>query len=267
MKATEKKSSATGWFPRLIYHLLRGLVRLFYPKTTVEGAEHLPPEGCILVGNHAKMNGPIVSELYLPRPVRIWCTAEMMDLRAVPDYAYQDFWRSKPLWIRWFYRLASYVIAPFSVCVFNNAHTIPVYHNRHLVDTFRQTMDALDQGVHVVIFPECPESYNHVVNRFQERFADVAKPYYSRTGKPLSFVPMYVAPDLKKVVLGKPVTYCPDTPMAQERQRICQYLMDQITALAQELPLHTVVPYNNIPKHDYPVNRPCQENAHEDTRR
>ena len=27
---------------RLVYHIVRGLVRLFYPKVTVEGAENLP---------------------------------------------------------------------------------------------------------------------------------------------------------------------------------------------------------------------------------
>ena len=32
--------------------------------------------------------------------------------------------------------------------------------------------------------------------------------------------------------------------------------MDEITAIAESLPEHTVVPYRNIPKKDYPTNRP-----------
>lgn len=263
MKNTRKPAS--GRLSRLVYRLLRWVVRLFYPRTVVTGAEHLPAQGCVIVGNHAKMNGPIISELYLPGAPRIWCAAQMMELKAVPSYAYSDFWRKKPLYIRWAYRLASYLIAPFSVCVFNNAHTIPVYHDRRLVSTFRQTIEFLEQGTNVVVFPECPKAYNHIVNQFQDRFIDVAKPYYTRTGNCLSFVPMYVAPHLKTVVLGHPVTYCPDRPMAEERQRICQCLMEEITKMAQELPRHTVVPYNNIPKKRYPTNVPSQENPHEKT--
>lgn len=32
--------------------------------------------------------------------------------------------------------------------------------------------------------------------------------------------------------------------------------MDEITAVAEALPEHTVVPYRNIPKKDYPSNIP-----------
>ena len=44
--------------------------------------------------------------------------------------------------------------------------------------------------------------------------------------------------------------------MEQERSRICNYLMDEITSIACSLPRHTVVPYPNIPKKDYPCNIP-----------
>ena len=50
----------------LVYRAVRGLVRLFYPKVTVEGAENLPEGPCIAVGNHAQMNGPIACNLYFP---------------------------------------------------------------------------------------------------------------------------------------------------------------------------------------------------------
>ena len=105
----------------LTYKIIKGLVRLFYPKTRIEGAANLPEEPCILVGNHTQMNGPIVSELYMPVERYTWCAGEMMHLREVPAYAYRDFWSGKPKAVRWFYRLLSYLIAPIAVCVFNNA--------------------------------------------------------------------------------------------------------------------------------------------------
>jgi hypothetical protein len=39
--------------------------------------------------------------------------------------------------------------------------------------------------------------------------------------------------------------------------------MDSITALATELPLHTVIPYRNIRKRDYPKNKPLEVYSNE----
>lgn len=104
--------------------------------------------------------------------------------------------------------------------------------------------------------------HNHIVYDFQYKFIDIAKFYYKKTGKELAFVPMYIAPKLKKICLGKPVRFCAAEPMDAERSRICTYLMDEITAIAEALPEHTVVPYRNIPKKDYPSNIP-KERAYE----
>lgn len=216
----------------------------------------MPDEACIVVANHAQMNGPICAELYFPGKRTIWCAYQMMKWREVSAYAYQDFWREKPKWIRWFYKLLSYVITPFSVCVFNNAHTIAVYHDQRLLSTFRQTMDALEDKTHVVIFPECAEPYNHIVNQFQDKFIDIAKLYYKRTGKAVSFVPMYLAPACRKMCIGTPIRFDPQATIKQERHRIRQYLMEEITGLAMQLPAHTVVPYTNISRKHYRQNIP-----------
>ena len=54
--------------------------------------------------------------------------------------------------------------------------------------------------------------------------------------------------------MGKPVAFCPDNPIEEERRRICEYLMDEIKSIAIKLPRHTVVPYANISVKDYPCN-------------
>ena len=236
------------------FRVVKGMVRLFYPKTTVVGAENLPEEPVIIVGNHCRMNGPIVSELYLPKEHDTWCAGQMMSMKEVPDYAFADFWSEKPRWIRWFYRILSYLIAPLSVCVFNEANTIGVYHDTRIILTFRQTVKRLQEGANVVIFPEHSEDYNHILCRFQDRFVEVARMYWKRTGEALKFVPMYLAPKLKTVFLGKPIAYDPNSPPEQERRRICETLMQAITDLACSLPEHLVVPYHNVPRRQFTTN-------------
>lgn len=238
----------------ILYRIIKWFVWLFYPKTRIEGAENLPSEPALIVGNHTQMNGPIACELYFPGRRYTWCAGQMMHLKEVPAYAYQDFWSHKPKATRCFYKLLSYIIAPFSVCVFRNANTIAVYRDARIISTFKNTVKRLEEGANVVVFPECAEKHNHIINQFQSKFIDIARLYYKKTGKALQFVPMYIAPALKTMYLGEPICFRPDVPMDTERERIQTYLMTQITTMAESLPLHKVVPYDNVPKKAYPDN-------------
>ena len=244
--------------PSILYRIIRFFVWLFSPRFVIEGKENLPDEPVILVANHSQMYGPIGCELHEARPRDTWCIGEMFTLGEVPAYAFKDFWSYKPKWTHPFFRLLSYLIAPLSVLIFNNAHTIPVYHDTRLVTTFRRTMQSLEEGRDVVIFPEHYQEHNHIVYDFQDRFIDIARMYYRRTGKQLCFVPMYIAPHLKKMVIGEPIRFDPEPSFPTERARICTSLMDAITALAEAQPRHRVVPYRNIRKRDYPYNRPAK---------
>ena len=248
----------------LLFKIIKGLIRLFYPRIRVAGQENLPNDPAIIVGNHAQMNGPIACELYFPGHRYTWCAGQMMHLKEVPAYAYQDFWSQKPGYIRWFYKLLSYIIAPFSVCIFNNANTIAVYHDSRVISTFKNTVNHLCEGANVVVFPEHDVPYNHILCQFQDKFIDIARFYYKKTGKALPFVPLYIAPNLKTMYLGKPIVFDPEEPMDTQRTRICAFLMQQITDIACALPEHTVVPYRNIPRKYYPSNIP-KEAAHEKT--
>ena len=240
---------------KILYRIVKFLVWLFYPKMKVEGTENLPKEAAIYVGNHSQMNGPIAAELYSPIKRRTWCIAEMMHLKEVPGYAFQDFWSQKPRWQQPFFRVLSYLIAPLAVVIFNNANTIPVYRDMRIRETFRLSMEQLKEGTSLVIYPEHDQKYNHILYDFQDHFIDLAYRYYRKTGVCLKFVPFYIAPALKKIVYGAPVIYNPENPIAAERQRIKEYLMTEITRLAEALPEHRVVPYRNIPKKNYPMNR------------
>ena len=239
-----------------IYRFIKWLAHFFYPAMELVGAENLPDGPCIIVGNHCKTNGPVDCELYFPGEHYTWCAGEMMQRAEVQPYAFRDFWSQKPKAVRWIFKLLSYLIVPFALCVFNNANAIGVYHDARIVSTFRETVARLTGGARVIIFPEHNQPHNHIVCDFQDRFIDLARIYYRKTGQELQFVPLYVAPRLKKMFLGKPVTYDHTADPAQERRRVCEALMDGVTALAVSQPLHTVVPYRNVGRRFYPTNLP-----------
>ena len=243
----------------LLFKIIKALVRLFYGKMEVAGLEDLPANNAIIVGNHTQMNGPIAGELFMPDNCYIWCAGQMMHLKEVPDYAFQDFWSQKPKWTHPFYKAMSYIIAPLAVCLFNNARTVAVYHDMRVISTFKETVNMLKEGKNFLIFPEKDEKHNNILYKFQENFIDVAKLYYKKTGMELTFVPMYIAPKLKKMYIGKGTTFHRENNINEERKRIATYLSDEITSIARNLPLHTVVPYRNIPKKYYLTNKDITE--------
>ena len=252
----------------LIYKFFRFWVRLFTVKYTLEGVENLPKDACIVVGNHAQMSAPIGNMLYYPRPKRVWCIGEMMHFKEVPAYAFADFWSQKPKYIRWFFKISSYLIAPLAVIIFNSADTIGVYKDKRMTQTFKESVAALKRGEDVIIFPEEHKPHNNIVYEFQIGFVDVARLYHKDTGANVSFVPQYVAPDLKKIYFGEPVVYDDTAPAKAERVRISEEMQRRITELARSLPEHTVIPYENIPKSQYPKNTDydltkCSEAAEE----
>ena len=249
----------------IIFLLICSIIRAIYKRPEFTGTENLPNEPCVIVGNHTQMNGPIIGELYFPGRHRTWCAGEMMHLREVPAYAYTDFWSFKPRWCRPFFRLLSYIIAPLSVIIFNNAATVPVYHDSRLISTYRRSIECLVGGESMIIFPEKNERRNNVIYAFQDKFIDLARFYYKKTGKALSFVPVYIAPEIGRTLIGRPTVFDPSRPIAAERERICAYLMDSITELAVSLPEHTVVPYRNVGRKNYPKNIPLEVYSDEKT--
>lgn len=239
-----------------LYRVLKWMLRTVYPKIEVVGTDKLPEEPCLIVANHCQMHGPIAAEFYTPGDHDIWCAHQMMKLKEVPAYAYQDFWSNKPKGIRWFFKLASYAIAPLSVLIFNNANTIAVYRDNRIISTFKNTVRSLTEGKHVVVFPEHLQKHNHIIYDFQDKFIDIARLYYKKTGKELCFLPMYIAPSIHEMHLGEPIRFTTQTPIDEERRRICDYLMEEITRVAEALPEHRVVPYENLSKKYHPSNHP-----------
>ena len=178
-----------------------------------------------------------------------------MDRKEVPAYALRDFWHRKPKSLQWFYNLLAHLIARPAEYIFKYAHTIPVYHDLRIMNTFRQSGARLQEGKDLVIFPEKDERCNRILCQFQENFVDLAAMVYRRNGQVIRFVPMYIAPKLKGIYFGKPVQFRPGVPIQEERKRICEELTETITGIAAALPEHVVIPYENIPKKQYPTNK------------
>ena len=244
---TKKKS--------MLFKTIRWIIGLFYKRRKFVGIENISNEPSLIIGNHAQVHGPLACELYFPSKKYIWCIGQMMKIKEVPSYAYEDFWSNKPKSVRWIFKIISYIIAPIASWALSKADTIAVYKDARIVHTFKETVEKLAEGNNVIIFPECAKEFNEIVNEFQDKFIDVARLYYKKTGKEISFVPMYNAAKIKTIIFGNPIKFNVNKPIDEQRKIICDYLKEEITRIAKELPIHTVVPYLNIKKKNYPKSK------------
>ena len=253
MKENNKKARY-GYRRNPVYRFIRYMVWVFSPKYTVEGVENLPDEPVAIVGNHSKANGPIVSQLYMPREAYTWCVGDMMHVKDVPSYAFEDFWSKKPKWTHPLFHLLSYIIAPLAAFIMTHADTIGVYHDKRVINTFKESVEKMENDADVVIFPECYEEHNNIVHEFQRGFVDLARMSYKKTKKNMAFVPVYICPALRKIIFGKPIYYDNEANPKDEAERSCNGLMDAISEIAYALPEHRVVPYVNARRKYYPTN-------------
>ena len=245
------KNKKKSWF----YRFAVVIIRIFYRKRKFQGLENIPNEHVIIIGNHAQIHGPLTSQLFFRDYKYIWCIGQMTKMKEVPEYAYKDFWIYKPKYIRWYYKILSYLIAPICSYALSRSDVIPVYKDNRIRKTISMTIEKLNDGAKVIIFPEKHTLYNEIINEFQTGFVDIAKLYYRKYNVEISFVPMYNAAELKTIVFGKPIKYDSALDIETQRESVCDYLKEEITRIAKELPRHKVIPYGNISKKDYPFSK------------
>ncbi len=245
----------TSFLSKTVYKIFELSARIRYRRTKIVNSEAMQEKNTIIIANHAQLNGPIMSHLFLPENYYIWANGQMFEMAEVPSYAMDDFFPYKRGWSRPFYKIASYLLAPLMPCIMENSRTVPVYHDARMASTVKRTIRLLAKGNNIVIFPEKHEKRNSIINMFRDQFVDIARLYYRRTGELIRFQPMYIAPTLNCCYMGDPICYNPNSDIESERCRISEYLAGEITKIGRSLPEHTVVPFDNISRKEYISNK------------
>ena len=218
----------------LYYHKVRG-------KENVTGHE----EGTmILVCNHGELYGPVVANLYVPISFRPWTLSSMMDRETIVEHMYigtmmRQKWiperLKKPL-IRLF--------CPLLLWIFKSIQSIPVHRNapEKLIQTFRITVEAMQAGDNILLFPEIAESAAlgekgyaaEGVGKLYTGFAMLGRAYYAKTRKQAIFIPIYASKRTRTLLIGRGIVYDPDRPVNEEKHRIVDGLMKQMIELYEK---------------------------------
>lgn len=225
--------------------VLMAFLRPFY-RHSLKGVENIVQDEdnpTVFLCNHGEMYGPIVCMLFIPVPIRPWTISEMsIDPEEVAAYIHK-YTISRQQWLpeglKW---PIARLIGPLSVWTMNKLETIPVFRNkpRELMNTFRRSVEAMEAGDNLLIFPENPDGveqgkgYERAgVGEMFRGYAMLAQIYYNRTGKRCRFLPMFGHKGMRTLSFGEYVYYDPDNEPIVERDRIVDAVTAQMQQMAQ----------------------------------
>lgn len=216
----------------LYYHRIHG-------KENVRLDEDMP---CVFVCNHGEIYGPVVSTLYVPYSFRPWVAAEITDRNAIAENTmngtFQHVQGRKRVLLNW---IMQKIGAPFLAWIMKSVDCIPVYHDspRKLMQTFRETVSAMEAGDNILLFPENADTsadHRYVregVSEFFTGFTMIGQLYHSKTGKCPLFIPLYANKHKRTITFGIPTRYNPDAPANEEKERLCAYLRGEMLRVAR----------------------------------
>ena len=210
----------------------------------LKGAEHVVQDEnnpIVFLCNHGEIYGPVAAMLYIPVPVRPWVISNMMSsAQEVAEYLYR--YTFGPMeWLGPARMGLSRLLGKLSVWAMRQLEAIPVYRHkpREPMTTFRRSVEAMEAGDNLLIFPENPDATE--IPGYQQGgmgdmfrgFPMLAQVYYHRTGKRCRFLPMYAHKGLRTLSFGEPILYDPDAEPLQERDRIVDEATRQMREMAK----------------------------------
>jgi hypothetical protein len=171
-----------------VYIIRAFLKRIMYH--TVTGKENVGELPGVFVFNHGELYGPIAAVVFLPYDIRPWILDKMIDPKEITGHMYEGtFGRIKwlPVFIK---KLITKILSPIIIWGLKSFDPIPVYRGsaRDAVKTFKMSVECLNSGDSILLFPENPEErYGGSINSFYSGFADLGRMFYRKSGGRLLF--------------------------------------------------------------------------------
>lgn len=183
---------------------------IFRPIFFVKNVEFLGekfPEKCIIVSNHNNKKGPMVYEFSLPTRHVTWGAYQMLGSYKMRfKYLRDVLYMQKNGLKKWKATLKAGFEAIFSIYTYKGMKVIPSYPDARFRRTLQYSMECLDNGFAVSLYPEdSGEGYFDEMKHFFSGFVMLAEQYYKKTGEDVPVFSAYYGRKKKKIVVSKPL--------------------------------------------------------------
>ena len=210
-----------------LYRVLRRGLCAVTRRYRVEWTEPFIDEPCIFIGNHAGAYGPLEMTTKFPTWDRqwLWCNEGIMDRKTCPDYIRHDYWWPEDSRLAGFYSaVLPPVVALILPPVLRSAPTIPVYHDLRITKTFRESVRRMEEGNHIVIFPEQADGFQHHREEISTGWMTLCPMARAKLGRPIRIYPVHVDHHRHVFRVAPPVVWDSLTLTDEEARRVADVL-------------------------------------------
>ena len=217
-----------NFFLWLEYCLLFIFVNPFI-KCKIKGKKNVSKtdEARVFIVNHYELFGPVAMFLRFPYKFRPWVIDKIMSPESVEQQMSISVFNNFKKFPMWFKKLAVKFLRNLMIFTMKHAKAISVSREnpRENLKTMKESSETMEKGTSIVIFPEL--SYvESGVGVFQTGFEHLAKYHYQKTGKKVSFYPVFISRETGQMFIEKPIVYNPENDPNDEKQKIIYYLRD-----------------------------------------
>lgn len=190
-----------------IFRVFKWISSPFFRVKNIQFLGEKFPEKCMIVSNHNNKKGPMVFEHSLPIKHATWGAYQMlgnykMRFKYLRDVLYiqkNGMKKGKATFKAMFE-------AFFSYWIYKGMKIIPSFPDSRLRRTLQYSMQCLDNGISVSMYPEdSNKGYFDEMTHFFPGFVMLAEQYYKKTGVDLPIFPAYYGRKKKKIVVGNPL--------------------------------------------------------------
>ncbi len=223
-----------------------------------ESAVESLPDKAIIVSCHAAKNGPIAIAVSYPKFALTWGHHAMLG-----SYRERFRYLRNVLYIQKLHKnklvatLKALYEAVFSIYIYKGIKVIGTYTDMRLLTTVRNSMEALDAGASVIIYPEdSSEGYFDELRSAFPGFAILSAIYYKKHGEDVPIIPAYISLGKRRFILGEP-RYAHEMELSgMTKEQIADAIKDDINALYRsyiltDTPIHPSVADAPIRNREY----------------
>lgn len=216
--------------------ILRGFAKILATKPKFIYLDGEVKQGSIILSNHVGKDAPLTLECYFKHAFRFWGAHEMNgNLKSVYKYQTEIFYHKKKHWNLTVARIACLIISPLTMLFYRGLNLIPTYKDYRLRQTLKESLQTINAGHSVIIFPEDSENgYHDKLTSIWGGFLTLA----SQLEKQGIDVPIYLSYFNKKkktYMFDKPILYSQLKQKQFSREQICTMLCEQMNNLNTQI--------------------------------
>lgn len=235
MKKTQENVYVTEKPKRKLYfRILKKLMKVKYKEPTFIYLGEEIKNGGVILSNHEGTDAPMAFEIYHSAPIRMWGTGEM-NSGLIKLYKYQTrvYYHEKKHWNIHLARLFCLIASPLTWLFYSGLDLISTYQDARFVKTVRESINAINQGYNIVIYPEVSDKgYLPVLEGFHEgciMFAEICK----RHGIDLPIYVSYYRKSDNVYIIDSPVMYSSLCSNGETRAEIAEKLCNRCNELGR----------------------------------